>query len=221
MLRKKISSLKISIALLISFFSTLHATTLSDTCRQATWVTNGEVRAIYPAGDKVYIGGNFTQVGPYTGGAAPINTLTGLVSAVFPKVNGTLSTVVADGNGGWYIGGRFSKVDGVSRNNIAHVLSNGKVDPTWNPNASDEVNSIAVNGATVYAGGFFTSIGGQSRNKIAALDAATGLATSWNPNSSGPLLSLAVNGATVYAGGYFGNIGGQRRTGINRCPIDR
>jgi hypothetical protein len=36
-------------------------------------VTNGEVNAIVPAGDKIYIGGNFTQVGPYTGGGVPID----------------------------------------------------------------------------------------------------------------------------------------------------
>jgi hypothetical protein len=175
----------------------------SDTCNQNTWVTNGPVYAIAPAGDKVYIGGNFTQVGPYTGYGVPINTSTGQPVSVFPKINGRVDAVCADGNGGWFVGGYFSIVGGVARNSIAHILSNGSVDPAWDPNANSEVLALAISGTAVYAGGAFNNIGGQNRQSIAALDATTGNALAWNPNANGRVLSLAVNGTAVYAGGAF------------------
>ena len=187
----------------------------SDTCNQNTWVTNGYVDAIVPAGDKVYIGGDFTQVGPYTGFGVPINSSTGAPLAAFPKINGPVYAACADSNGGWFVGGQFTSVGGVARNNIAHILSSGSVDPSWNPNANGYcVYALAVSGTTVYAGGAFQSIGGQSRNCAAALDATTGNVLAWNPNANSDVLSLAVNGTTVYAGGQFTSIGGQSRSRI-------
>jgi nitrite reductase/ring-hydroxylating ferredoxin subunit len=210
---KKLSMIVIALA------TFLQAAQLSDTCNQETWVTNGPVYAIAPAGDKVYIGGGFTQVGPYTGCGVPFNTSTGLPVSAFPKINGRVNAVCADGNGGWFVGGHFTSADGVPRNYIAHILSNGSVDPVWNPNANSEVNALAVSGTTVYTGGWFTSIGGQSRNHIAALDVTTGNATTWNPNANNNIYSLAVSGTTVYTGGDFTNIGGQSRNSIAALDV--
>ena len=187
----------------------------SDTCNQNTWFTNGPVYAIAPAGDRVYIGGQFTYVGLYTGGGVPINTSTGLPVSMFPKINGTVWASCADGNGGWFVGGDFTVIDGVARNYIAHILSDGKVDPAWNPNADGGIYSLALSGTAVYVGGNFTSIGGQSRNYIAALDATTGnVVATWNPNANLIVFSLAVSGSTIYAGGRFTNIGGLNRQSI-------
>jgi len=187
---------------------------LSNTPREATWETNGAVRAIVVNGPTTYIGGDFSYVGPNTGTGVPINTTTGVAIASFPKVNGTVYATVPDGSGGWYIGGAFTQVGTLSRNNIARILAGGTVDPAWNPNANSDVYDLAVSGSTVYAGGGFTSIGGQARNCIAAIDAATGNATAWNPNASSWIRALAVSGSTVYAGGGFTSIGGQARNNI-------
>ncbi len=100
----------------------------TDTCKQETWLTNGLVNAIVPAGDKIYIGGRFTRVGPYTGCGVPVNASTGAPAATYPKVNGTVYAVCADGSGGWFIGGSFSLVGGVARRNLAHIISGGSVD---------------------------------------------------------------------------------------------
>src|SRR6266545_3710226 len=69
------------------------------------WVTNGPVSTAVPSGDTLYIGGNFTYVGPLTGGAAAIDPVTGAPDLRGPRANSFVDSVVADGTGGWFIGG--------------------------------------------------------------------------------------------------------------------
>ncbi len=179
---------------------------LSSTPTENTWVTDGPVHAIVSAHGITYIGGNFTQVGPNTGHGVPIDALTGSPALTFPRVNGIVRASVPDGFGGFYIGGDFTRVGGVTRNRLARILSNGTLDPTWNPDANSSVRALAVLGNIVYAGGDFTNIGGQTRNRIAAIDAA-GNATTWNPNANSIVYALAVSGNIVYVGGWFTNFG--------------
>jgi RHS repeat-associated protein len=178
----------------------------------AIWHVDGYILSMARSDhNTLYLGGTFQSVGPYTGHAVPIAT-TGTVGG-WPAFNGTVRAIVADGSGGWYVGGEFTKVGSATRNRIAHILSNGSLDSNWNPNADGAVHTLAVSGTTVYAGGGFTAIGGASRNRIAAID-ATGAATSWNPGADLSVESLAVSGTTVYAGGWFTTIGGASRNRI-------
>ena len=119
------------------------------------------------------------------------------------------------------IGGSFSTVLGVTRNNIARLNTDGTLDTAFNPNANDAVHSIAVQAdGKILAGGFFNganSIGGQSRNFIARLDPITGLADSFNPNASSTVYALAVQSdGNILAAGEFTSIGGQTRNHIAR-----
>ena len=178
-------------------------------------VVNGQVNAITMSANTIYIGGNFTQIGPRTGHWVPIDAVTGNPIPGFPQVaGGPVICVVSDGNGGWYIGGDFLYVAGQPRNRLAHILANGALDPVWNPGADSTVSTIAINGNIIFAGGAFTSIGGQARNYIAALDTITGQALTWNPNANNYVSAIAVNGGTIYAGGDFTWIGGAARNRI-------
>jgi hypothetical protein len=132
-------------AIVIALAMALQAVPPSDTCNPKMWVTNSYVSAIAPVGDKVYIGGAFTYVGPYTGCGVPIDSSTGAPLPAFPKINGAVYASCADGNGGWFIGGVFTAVEGVPRNNIAHILPGRSLDTAWNPNPSGMV------GATIRA----------------------------------------------------------------------
>ncbi len=131
------------------------------------------------------------------------------------KELGVLALAVSGGT--VYIGGDFTSIAGVARNNIAALDAATGTVTSWNPGATGEfgpgmgVLALAVSDGTVYTGGTFTGFAGQTRNRIAALDSVTGAATSWNPNANGWVYALAVSGGTVYAGGYFTNIGGQAR----------
>ncbi len=162
-------------------------------------------------GTKLYVGGGFTTVSSQAGRFALLDAATGQQQTGFPFVNGTISSMVSDGNGGWYIGGTFTLVGTSRRINIAKINADGSVSD-WNPSANSSVNSLLVAGNTVYAGGNFASIGGATRNRIAAIDATTGLATSWNPNANSTILAIAKKGDTIFIGGGFSLIGGVTRT---------
>ena len=170
-------------------------------------------------GLRTYIGGNFAYAGRKNQTSGSVldlvsgKPLVGGTSA--PVINGTISAVVSDGNDGWYIGGSFTTVYGISRVNLAHIFSDSTVDPNWNPGTgiNSSISTLALSGSKLYVGGSFVTIAGQSRNNIACLD-LSGNATSWDPNANGQVQTLAVSGTTVYAGGSFTAIGGQTRNKI-------
>jgi hypothetical protein len=191
---------------------------LADSRPDRTFVTDGPVQAVVRSGDTIYIGGNFNRVGPRTGPGVEF-ALDGSQNAGLPEVTGgggTILAVASDGSSGWYIGGLFTHVGGVARNNIAHIRADHSVDPAFDSNANDCIYALAVSGSTVYAAGLFTSIGGQARNRIAGLNPANGTATAFNPNADNTVLALALSpsGSIIYAGGRFGNIGGLPRSNI-------
>lgn len=112
--------------------------------------------------------------------------------------------MISDSANGWYIGGSFTNAGGFTRNRIAHILADGTVDPSWNPNANSTVNSIAVSGSTVYAGGSFSTMGIESRNRFAAIDVVTGSTTGWWYCITWFCDNKSINQRTVYAYNYAG-----------------
>jgi len=140
-----------------------------------------------------------------------------------PNANGTIRAVVVQPDGKILLGGDFTSLSPnggapVTRNRIARLNPDGTLDLTFDPNANNSVNSIAIQAdGKVLAGGSFTSIGGQTRNRIARLDAVTGSADSLDPNANSTVFALAVQSdGKILAGGFFNNIGGQTRSRIAR-----
>ena len=119
------------------------------------------------------------------------------------------------------IGGNFSSVLGVTRNNMARLNTDGTLDTVFNPNANGIVLAIAVQAdGKIVVTGVFVAIGGQTRNHIARLDATTGVADSFNPNAQDGVYAIAVqaDGKILVSGLFFGpnSIGGQTRNYIAR-----
>ena len=135
----------------------------------------------------IYLGGNFTKIVYKTSLGALVDNNLGEVKSFYPSISGaSISASCPDGNGGFYIGGIFTSVGGVTRNNAAHIFEDGSLDQSWNPNLDARVNAIAVSNSIVYLGGNFTTAGATGRNYAAAFN-TEGVVQPWNPN-----LSLAV-----------------------------
>jgi trimeric autotransporter adhesin len=126
-------------------------------------------------------------------------------AASFPQVNDTVFSLVSDGAGGVYLGGRFSLVGEVPRQALAHVLANGTVDPSWNPLPDGPVTALLLHDQTLYVGGNFFGLSGEERWRLAAVDRTTGLLMPWDPKlgTANLVNALASSNGVVYVGGVF------------------
>jgi len=140
-----------------------------------------------------------------------------------PNANGIVSVAVVQPDGKILIGGTFTTLSpkgggAVSRNHIARLNADGTVDTAFNPNANDQVISIAVQAdGKILVGGVFTSIGEQTRNSIARLDPTTGSADSFDPNANESVSTIVIQAdGKILVAGYFTSVGGQSRFHIAR-----
>ena len=74
-----------------------------------------------------------------------------------PVIDGIVRAAVADGQGGWFIGGDFKYVGGQFRRYAAQVTAAGAV-TAWNPKPDLPVEALAFDGTTVFLGGAFSTV---------------------------------------------------------------
>ena len=187
---------------------------------------NNTVQSIAVQADgKILAGGLFTSIGGATRNfIARLDATTGLADSFDPSADNQVLSIAVQADGKILAGGQFSganSIGGQPRNRIARLDATTGLADSFDPNASSNVRSIAVQpDGKILAGGDFNganSIGGQTRNRIARLDATTGLADSFNPNANQPVDSIAVQvDGKILAGGFFTSIGGQTRNFIAR-----
>src|SRR5262245_50327659 len=145
-------------------------------------VTNGDVTAMAISGQTLYLGGDFTSIGSYTGGGVPVDSVSALAVPGFPRINGAVTAVTSDGQGGWYVAGFFDSVGTLPRKGLAQIRSDLSVGP-WNPGTDGYVATLALSNGIVYLGGQFTAVGGLPRRGLAAVNVSGGV-TSWGPSLS-------------------------------------
>lgn len=158
--------------------------------------------------NKLYLGGNFSSLGYQSQGIAKVSTASAGADLNFPQTNGYVYAILSDGGGGYYIGGSFSQVGNVTRNNLAHILSTGTVDPAFDPDVNTTVWCLASDGTNLYFGGDFTYVNAYTvtRNYAAAVSLGTGAVTSWDPSPDNSVRTMVFSGGTIYMGGYFNNV---------------
>ncbi len=157
--------------------------------------TDGVINAIQrdPADGTVYFGGRFSKVfKPRSEFFAGFDSETGdwLTSTAFPQIGGSVTAVIPDGEGGWYVAGnaRQLTVNGSAKRDLAHIRADGTLDP-WDPvfrytvaqpmggNQADEparITDLLLVGDTLYVAGAFYKVNGETRVGIAAFDRNTG-----------------------------------------------
>jgi hypothetical protein len=192
----------------------LAGTARSQTVEPRFPVADNMVWSMARTGNTLYVGGDFDHFGFPSGSAVLVDSVTGS-SLGFPKIDGTIYTVLPDDAGGWYIGGNFSKVGGLARSGLAHVRSDFSVAP-WDPHPTNgagyaSIYALVRSDAIFYVGGSFSSIGGQARTGFAAVDTTTGTATSLSANTNGAVRAIAVTPGAVFVGGEFTTISGFSR----------
>jgi trimeric autotransporter adhesin len=183
----------------------------SLTPRTDFWRSDGPVNAIATQGNLAYVGGDFTYVGPGTGPAGVVSPANGSLIAAFPDTSGSILTVISDGQGGHYVGGKF-RIGDHGPVNLVHVFPDRTLDNSWTPNPNNTVRTLLLNGDHLFVGGEFTKIGTITRNRLARFDRTTGLLTPWNPGAGGVVNVLLSDANRLYVGGQFNAVGGQQRS---------
>src|SRR5262249_6436662 len=123
------------------------------------------------------------------------------------------------------IGGSFTFINGVHRNFICRLMTDGSVDTSFNPGAGADntVNALSetfVGGVRkLYVGGAFTSIGTSLTAYLARLNNDGSADNAFSVNVDGPVLAIApyptnsLYAGKVLVGGSFNHING---VGLNR-----
>jgi hypothetical protein len=176
--------------------------------RPEFWLPDEPISAMSISDGRLYIGGQFSQVGPFTGPFAVLDATTGAPVLQWPHVNGQVNAIISDHQGGWYVGGEFTRIGGQDRSYLAHVLSDGSVSP-FHPLLGGQVNALALDQSTLYLAGAFQDIGGQVRYHAAALDSTSGALLPWAPlahafsDSSQRIQRILISGQTAFLAGYY------------------
>ena len=179
--------------------------------------TNGTVYDIYEDGDKIYIAGSFSRAGIYTGRGALLPGAGDMPAQPLPDVDGSIQVAIPDGSGGWYIGGSFNNVNGIPRDDLAHILSDNTLDLSFDAGGTNStIFSMVLEGNTLYVGGAFSQINGTERSRLAAINANTGALQSWNPGAGGTVTALAVKDDILYVGGNFNELAGKRQNNFGQ-----
>ncbi|MDQ6630665.1 MAG: hypothetical protein M3Y82_02780, partial [Verrucomicrobiota bacterium] len=186
---------------------------------------NGPIYSIAVQADgKILAGGAFSSLSPNGGAAVVRNHIARLEpdgrldrTLSFSTIGTSVLATAVQADGKILIGGDFISVQGVTRNRIARLNTDGTLE-AFNPNANDTVSSIAVQAdGKILVGGAFNdlgnpgtpSIGGGDRNFIARLDPATGLADSFAPDANGTVNAIAVQAdGKILIGGDFISVQG-------------
>lgn len=212
---------------------------------------NGIVRCVAVQADgKVLLGGEFTTLRPNS----PTNTVTrnhiarvntdGTLDTGFdPGANAPVSSLALQADGRVLMGGEFTTLapNGASttttRNRIARLNTDGRVDSAFDPNANGAVNAVALqaDGAAL-VGGAFTALapnGGASGTRhffarlvndttTQTLTAAGGNTLTWTRGGAAPELTAvafeqSVNGGSAWTALGAGTrvAGGWQLTGLS------
>ena len=191
---------------------------------------NGTVHTtIIQTDGKIIIGGEFTS---YNGTA--INRIArlnadGTLDTYFNTgtgANGTVNTAAIQSDGKIIIGGEFTSYNGIARNHIARLNTDGTLDGTFDQGtgASDYVNTTAIQSdGKIIIGGGFLYYNGTAINRIARLNADGTIDGTFDPGTgaSGNVNTTAIQSdGKIIIGGSFSSYNETARNRIARLNAD-
>jgi uncharacterized delta-60 repeat protein len=191
---------------------------------------NGEVSAITIQNDgKVIIGGDFTAYGSIDRkNIARLNS-NGVLDVTFNPglgANGKIADIITQSDGKIIICGDFTSYNGVERNHIARLNSDGTLDLTFNPGSAANGfvrKALLTNNGKILIIGNFTAYNGVARNRIARINNDGTLDLSFNPGTGANFSVGDVkiqNDGKIIIAGVFTSFNGVARNRIARINDD-
>jgi PKD repeat protein len=195
---------------------------------------DGDVRSIVQIGDRIFIGGNFTQA-EEAGSTKVIDrsrvlafdATTGKIDPDFkPSVDGEVSVLLPSADGrSIYLGGLFDHIDGVAHKSLARLDANtGQVDAGFTPNLDARVKDLRLAGGRLWVAGNFDLVDGATQLALATLNPDTGrrdtyqslafAGTQAGGTTNVMKMDVTPDGSKLIAVGNFTSVGGQSRPQI-------
>jgi len=216
------------------------ATDLPETPRSDTPVaTDGRAYGGAQAGDRIIVGGSFSQVEPQPGQQTislpnlfiyDVNT--GLLDPNQFDIDGRVNVIIPAAEPDQiYIGGKFNTINGITKRKLAKLdLSDGSVVTAFTAQGNGSVTDLALSNGTLYVTGGFTSFNAQSAIGLGAVDAATGSVdssfdvslTTYIGQVSGPIgqrIAVTPDGTTLVVMHRARYVDGQERRGVAMVDI--
>ncbi|HEU0030030.1 MAG TPA: hypothetical protein VFQ53_05315 [Kofleriaceae bacterium] len=178
--------------------------------KSITELGGGAVTSIIPDGAGGYfVAGDFRKAGSITTRALAHLTAAGTYDPAWKvQINGYVYALARDATR-LYVGGSFTQVNGVSRQNFAAFdLSTGALVAGTPVVSGGPIYALAVSSTRLFVGGEFGAVAGTTRPYLARLDLPAMTLSSWNPGAPDNVVhSLLAYGSGLYVGGAFTQIG--------------
>ena len=196
-------------------------------------VLDGSVRVVLRVGDRIVVGGEFTEVREFGRSLVlkrknlfAFDPATGEIDESFvPNPDAIVHALEPAANGqGVYVGGEFTRIGGGEHPRLALVqLADGGVVPGFDAGRSGKVagkvKDLALHDGRLWVAGAFTHIDGQPQGQLATVDPVTGtylpfmsLAVTGQHNGGFTTVSnIDVSGNRLLASGNFRRVDGKRR----------
>ncbi len=172
---------------------------------------NDRVHAIAVQPDKrILIGGAFTEISGLSRNRIARLMYDGSVDPSFNPgtgANGAVFALALQTDGKILVGGAFTNFNGLTRNRIVRLETNGAVDLSLNTGlgADNDILAVASHlGTEILIGGIFSKVDGQARSGLALLNADGSLDTTFLPSLIGAVYALDVHtNSNIVVGGSF------------------
>jgi uncharacterized delta-60 repeat protein len=195
---------------------------------------NGLINSIITQSDgKILVGGDFTVYGGFDWRGVVRIDDSGTVDQSFNSMagstlgaNGSVKCLAIQSDGKIIVGGLFSTFNGITRNRLARLNTNGSIDVNFN-NGSGFAGSGISNGVyctkiqsdgKILVGGDFTSFNGVPLNKYGRLNSNSSFDNGFNSYAiSGSVGSFNIqNDGKIIVSGWFTNFAGSAINHIGR-----
>lgn len=183
---------------------------------------NGEVDALAASSSRLYIGGSFSRVnGRAHSNLAAVALGNGaLADSWAARTNGAVHVLLfSTRSGRVYVGGHFSRVDGVARPFLAAVGGKGGSAFRWASTPLGQVWALALSPQ----GPLYAGVGGHQGGQLDSYRPLTGRRR-WHHFADGDVQAVAVAGSQILAGGHFLNAcrgGGGGNPWVCTAPVQR
>ncbi len=187
-------------------------------------VANNYVRAIAVQPDgKLLLGGYFTAVNGVVSNRLVRLNSDGSSDTSFNIGSGMdqgVASIAVQADGKILVAGVFTALNGVSKNKIARLNSDGSLDSSFNTLVNNYVGVVFVQAnGKIMVSGSFTTVNGVARNGLARLNADGTLDASFNGGTGAAAIAVQSDGKVLIAGG-FSMVNGESSGHIARLNQD-